>query len=270
MERKQKRQDTPKKSQGNSKQKLIKSFVDDNDANVRMHVADDVVQGSDGAGQADHASASGGIHSEPPLWFQQYERRLNARLDGFTDSLRFHEQECNDKLDRMQRDLDAALQKIDDLENRSRRNNLVFFNIPENDDDGEEGRSCKSFMADFLEKIDPDLKGVGIERAHRTPSFRPSGTRSSPGIRPIHVCFSSFETKEKVRKKCVDKFKAKKHEGTGRKLFCSDDYSKRVQAQRKALLPKLKELQKEGKKAFFVFPAIIKFVENQVLKTYTP
>ena len=172
MERKQKRPDTPKKSEGiNPKHKLIKTFADDNDTSVTMHVPDDSEQGLSGAGQAGRASASGGIHSEPPLWFQQYEQRLNTRLDGFTESLRFHEQECNAKFDKMQRDLDLALQKIDDLENRSRRNNLVFFNVPEND--GEEGRSCKSFMAGFLEKIDPDLKGVGIERAHRTPTVRP-------------------------------------------------------------------------------------------------
>lgn len=36
--------------------------------------------------------------------------------------------------------------KIDDLENRSRRNNIVVFNLPE----GEEGADCSGFITNLL------------------------------------------------------------------------------------------------------------------------
>ena len=79
--------------------------------------------------------------------------------------------------------------------------------------------------------------------------------------------FLPFQEKEKVRKACIQAFK-RDYKYKGRRLFVGDDLSQRVQAPRKALLPTLKQLQQEGKKAFYVYPAIIKFVDNEEDSTW--
>ena len=74
----------------------------------------------------------------PTRWFAAFESRLEARFDSLV-------RECSEVHAGMKLDIDnlkdevqkltAALKeadlKIDDLENRSRRNNLVLFNVPE-------------------------------------------------------------------------------------------------------------------------------------------
>ena len=55
-----------------------------------------------------------------------------------------------------------------------------------------------------------------------------------------------------------------------RKLFVAEDFSPRIQQKWKTLLPVLKKMRDEGKKAFFVYPATIKYKEDHQLKVYTP
>ena len=59
--------------------------------------------------------------------------------------------------------------EMEDLRNRSRRNNLVFYNIPEK----AEGQDCAAFIKGFI-NIHMGLEAlcgdVEIERAHRTPT----------------------------------------------------------------------------------------------------
>ena len=68
---------------------------------------------------------------------------------------------------------DEIDRKIDDLTNHSKRNNLVFWNVPEGD---EKGKGCVQFIEDFLEnhmKI-PDVSEILIQKGHRSPlSFNP-------------------------------------------------------------------------------------------------
>ena len=55
--------------------------------------------------------------------------------------------------------------KIDNLENRSKRNNVVFWNIPEGTEDGS---TCERIIQDILVN-DINLKrDIEIMRAHRT------------------------------------------------------------------------------------------------------
>ena len=58
---------------------------------------------------------------------------------------------------------DEIDRKIDDLTNRSKRNNLVFWNVPEGD---EKEKGCVQFIEDFLEnhmKI-PDVSEILIQK----------------------------------------------------------------------------------------------------------
>ena len=59
------------------------------------------------------------------------------------------------------------LRKTDDLENRSKRNNLVLWNVPEGE---ESGRGCIRLLEDIIVnhmKL-KDTEDIVIERAHRS------------------------------------------------------------------------------------------------------
>ena len=81
--------------------------------------------------------------------------------------------------------LEDLEREVEDLRNRSRRNNLVFYNIPEKS----EGDNCVAFIQGFIAShMGLETLGgyVEIEGAHRTPT-QLNKNRKSP--RPIHVAF---------------------------------------------------------------------------------
>lgn len=87
------------------------------------------------------------------------------------------------------------LDRLDDLENRSRRANLRILNIPEG---SEEGKDPLKFIGDALmQMMGPDVFTAPpeLERAHRTPNTK-SNQRKTP--RAFLVCFSKFQQKEAV------------------------------------------------------------------------
>lgn len=110
------------------------------------------------------------------------------------------------------------LHAVDDLENRSRRNNLIFF--------GFEDRATETWAES--EKLVTDLCGerLGIEmgkveRAHRLGKYQ-AGKK-----RPVIVCFSFFKDREEVLTN------ASKLKGTP--FSVSKDYSAIVREKRKHL-----------------------------------
>ncbi|KAL6464298.1 hypothetical protein MHYP_G00266150 [Metynnis hypsauchen] len=85
-------------------------------------------------------------------------------------------------------------EKMDDLENRSRRNNLRIIGIPE----GAEGSQPTLFMGSFFTELFGASKLPNppeIDRAHRAPIPRPQ-----PGARPrpMLVRFLRFQAKEEI------------------------------------------------------------------------
>ena len=265
MPDKRERPATPSKSQGNSQKKQPTGLSKHPDDNM------DTMEKTRASGGLSYADTVGGLSGgeQPcaPAWFQAFEQRLNTRFEQLStnlkeevtevkEALRFHEETCSDKLNQLEKDLESCREKIDDVENRSRRKNLVFFNFPEGVEKA--NGSCVQFMHSFLCSVDPDLQNdnVVIERAHRTPTGPPPQPDSNgrQKDRPIHVCFGSFQQKEKVRKTCIKVFKASSYKYKERKLYVGEDLSRRVQSQRKTLLPVLKRLQQEGKKAFVCVP----------------
>jgi len=76
--------------------------------------------------------------------------------------------------------------KLDDLENRSKRNNIVIWNIPEG---AEKDTSFQEIVSNIL-SVHMQLKGyLEIMRAHRTNTRRQKNTAqaASPLPRPVHV-----------------------------------------------------------------------------------
>ena len=127
----------------------------------------------------------------------------------------------------------------------------MFHGVPESPKE-----NCQAAVQDMLMKFVGLAAGdVVIERCHRTPStplprVEPENEKRPPRI--IHAAFSSYSTKEKVRKACVAKFKTARFNGN--KIFVSDDFSKRVINMRKEKMGKFKQLKDENKKPFFLYP----------------
>ena len=236
---------------------------------------------SDGVTETAHASpgCSGGGELEsdgqnqPPQWFTNFSQKLDdrfsrleermelllvKRLDDFEVKLDENAEKitaCSIQLDdvvvelkKLKKEKEEMLEKLDDLENRGRRNNLVFHGVPEGP-----GEKCQ----ETIEVLLHDFVGISsdespIERCHRTPSGSASTRSSKDKPRIIHVAFTSYVAKEKVRKACISKFKDSTFKGA--KIYVSEDFSKRVIQKRKNKLDHLKRLKDEGKKPFFLFP----------------
>ncbi|KAI4894558.1 hypothetical protein NFI96_004454 [Prochilodus magdalenae] len=88
----------------------------------------------------------------------------------------------------------ALQQKIEDLEGRSRRNNIRIIGVPE----GAEGKRPTDFVAELLPKLLGEENfnlPLVVDRAHRSLQPRPAdGARPRPIIARIHL----FQVKEKI------------------------------------------------------------------------
>jgi len=209
----------------------------------------------------------------PPQWFisffAEFEERLEHRLDSLfvkrlddlttkvteqdekMRGLDFDIQGVHEELKKLKTENSNLINKLDDLENRGRRNNLVIFGLPE-----PEGREdCMKTVTDLLHFVEqPDATQM-LERCHRTPTHRVATQGDKP--RMIHVAFRSYVVKEQVRKASIQKLKNSTFQG--RKIFVAEDFSKKVNDQRKKKMEQFKKLKLEGKQPFFVYPDKIKF-----------
>ena len=209
-----------------------------------------------------------------PAWFTDYMSSFETRMQTIISSQlaelsnKVSEQEekltaCSiqitdleKEVQRLKVDNNDLSQKLDDLENRSRRNNLVFYGIPEKAD-----LPTLSIMNEVFDFVGIQQKDLGIERCHRTPSHTTSSRQELENKpRMIHICFASFQMKEVVRQECVKKFRSTNF--NGKKLFVSDDYSKKVLQQRKNKKDEFQRLKNEGKKPFYIFPARLAFKDG--------
>ena len=153
--------------------------------------------------------------------------------------------------------------KTNDLEDRSRRNNLVFFNIPEKDvmQRGEQNvEDCEKIILDILERTNffsPDYD-IAIDRAHRL-GRRTNNSNDRP--RPIIVRFTYFKDKNDIIRN------ARKLKGTN--VNVSEDFSKQTLFEHR----ELRKYAKLAKETQFNDPdkAIInyKVTYKRVVMTYT-
>ena len=130
------------------------------------------------------------------------------------------------------------MDKLDDLESRSRRNNLRIYGIPE---DAElRSDSVVAFIDTWLKdelSIETDLQ---IQRAHRALAPKPK-TGQPP--RSIVFNFQQFNVKEMVLKEAWGKKTVKLGES---RIYFDHDYSVRMLQQRKASVNMKKILKGEG------------------------
>ena len=156
--------------------------------------------------------------------------------------------------------------RITDLQNRSRRNNIVIWNVPE-------GREKDTFMVEFVKRsllIDhmklENAENIEIMRAHRTPT---AIRRDASQPRPIHLL--KYTDRQYILANAAKCLKENQYDGSS--LYISDDVTKDVLEQRKKLKEKhLKNLRQRDEVQFayvaWSVPAKIlyKLKDNPVLK----
>ncbi|KAH8030573.1 hypothetical protein HPB51_009634 [Rhipicephalus microplus] len=113
----------------------------------------------------------------------------------------------------------SKAEKVDDLENRSRRNNIIIHGVSEPQD--ETLPSLTSRITDDFFKGKLDLNVTGIERCHRLGSKRPNKTR------PVIVKLIDYREKLEILRNCV------KPKDSG--LYVTEDFSQKVRQARKNL-----------------------------------
>ena len=187
---------------------------------------------------------------------------MNNQFDSLNDSVTglrqdvtqlAEEVECvkneNEQLRFENRDLTRRLEeaenKLDDLEGRSKRNNLIFSGLKKRTGtEYESWDDCEKLVKDVIKdqlKIDDDMQFDRVHRLGKDPNS------------PIVARFTSFKDKERVLR---EKRKLRESEN-GKSVFVGEDFSKGVREIRRKLVPFLKKAKSEKKKASMVFDHLI-------------
>jgi len=135
--------------------------------------------------------------------------------------------ECNSKLslkaDRTE--VEALKEKMDNLENRSKRNNVVIWGVPEGSE--EDFASMEEFIEVELLQRHMKLEGkIEVMQAHRSSFRRNPSENEMPEPRPVHVYLLRYTDKVNLLKLAASKLKDNKYKES--MIFISDDVSKPV------------------------------------------
>lgn len=132
--------------------------------------------------------------------------------------------------------------RLDDVENRSRRLNLVFYGLKD-DDPQESWEACENAVKSFCQqKLQVNIGA--IQRVHRMGKHDPKRNR------PIIACFASFKDTETIMSSCI------KLKGTD--FSVSRDYSPRLREIRRKLWEVGKARKADGQdKVFLVHDKLI-------------
>ena len=187
---------------------------------------------------------------------------VKGKIDQLEDGLNY----TNSELAEMKGKLEKTAEKdklkdlereMEDLRNRSRRNNLVFYNNPEK----AEGQDCAAFIKEFINTHTVLCRDVEIERAHRTPTKVPGNNSKKP--RPVHVAFQRYTEKVKILSNAAARLKDNPYQGNS--IAVGADFAKETRERRKALIPFKKHLQNKlgrERKVFIAYPAILKYLDE--------
>ena len=134
--------------------------------------------------------------------------------------------------------LQDLARKTDDLECRSKRNNLIFYGIPRADN--VTSQDCEGIVRDLITDKLELAEDIAFDRVHRL-----SGKPNSPVVARC----SFYKHKEKIMK---ERSKLK-----GSSIFIAEDFSPRVREIRKALTPLLQTARNQGKRATMIYDHLL-------------
>ena len=190
------------------------------------------------------------------MFLSAYKDSVNTRIDNLMkdvqsvkSSLEFTQVQVEELITSDLRVKEVKVQiehlgnKLDDLENRSRRNNLCFVGIPESPKETwqESESKIKHQISSHMPEVGTDFV---IQRVHRV--GRPLSD-SKP--RKIVARILNYKHREAV-------FKAKK-KLHGTNMFVNEDYFDRVIKTRTQLMPKLKKARRKNQRAFLRFDKLV-------------
>lgn len=172
--------------------------------------------------------------------FATMENGLKGKLDEIDSRI----QTANDDIDALSEKMDALQDeneclrkrvleqdsKIDYIENQSRRQNLLFHNMPKQQEN-ETWEDCERAVQDVIRDVLGAGVRVAIDRAHRVGSA-------------IIVRFQNYKDKERILRLGY-KFK-------GTNIGVSEDFSRQVREKRKGLIPLMKSYHNDNKRATLV------------------
>lgn len=176
---------------------------------------------------------------------RQILSRINS-VEETTEKIIAHSSALENKVLAQQRELQDLRLHIDDLENRSRRNNLRIKGMPESVEDKDIHTALNSIFSELIGK--EDSQNLGIERAHRV--YRPKGNTSDMP-RDILCYLLSFSLKEEILKKAR---LAKSINYDGGDITIYQDISKFTLDKRRQLTPFTRALRDRGIKYRWLYP----------------
>ena len=127
--------------------------------------------------------------------------------------------------------------QIDNLEAHSRRSNVIFYGIPE--DDEESWETSESKVLDLTKSTMEITEVIRFDRVHRL------GRRKQNSPRPIIAKLTYFKDKQKIFQK-AGKLK-------GSRFSVSEDFVRSVRDSRQKLVPHLKAARAKGMSAFLQY-----------------
>lgn len=168
---------------------------------------------------------------------EEQDEKIDAALTR-TEEIESWNREANCVLEEILEEQKILEDKLDNLESRSRRNNLRVYGIPEETESKSE--SVAQFMDKWLREefsLNDDLQ---IQRAHRALASKPKPDQPP---RSIVINFQQFTVKEMILRKAWEK---KTTTLGANRIYFDHDYSLRTLQQRKAYGSIKKILKREG------------------------
>lgn len=181
----------------------------------------------------------------------RHDARLTA-LETRVSDHEDHQTEQNEKLQKITKDLDIIRARNEDLEARSRRNNVRITGIPESTNTGSMERYVENMLSELFA---PDLSTMFlVERAHRT-----LGPRPPPGTNPRAILARILNYRDRDT---ILRLARERGSLTYQNLSIAiyPDFTQAVQNARREFTPAKKLLQKCGTKYAMLYPARLRIL----------
>ena len=165
-----------------------------------------------------------------------FEKKFQKVNDNLSKQKQKHKEDINE----LWKDNDQLCERLRDLEDRSRRDNLRIDGIAELEN--ETWEQTEEILHNLVkEKL--ELENISVERAHRV------GNKGKNDKRTIVLKLASFKDKLKIISE------ARKLKGTN--ISINEDYSKETLEIRKEKWKEVKELRKNGTYAILVYDKVV-------------
>ena len=175
--------------------------------------------------------------------FTEQMKVVNEKVQDIEKSIEFTHNETKKEMnwirDQHRKEIDELREKVRDMEDRSRRNNIRIEGVRESEN--EDWSTTKEKIRDIFQKNLGIKQQITIERAHR-------GKRQGNKPRTIIAKILNYEEKELILAN------ARKLKGSG--IFIHEDFSRETVLIRQKLWEEVKQLREKGKYAILQYDRI--------------